>query len=528
MGWLYTNTKYLPKGLNGTWEIHKNIMIIQNMREREKAFYKAMGVNDIHELIAQFKALKDYDFEDLKLLRNCTEKVGASGMNLDTIINNLTWSSSNKFNANIPITITFNFADAKQGTEQIRGLLAEALNSIQVSGEFLSIDGECAPGSKLTLKLLPDWKHFQNLKMTGLKTKADLEKMFQQVLQEGALTISSQGDTPTSQTRLLNMFFTQANFPWDLTSTVYEEMKAMGIDVDAELRRANTTIRDAFISSMNSPNGRVAQLFKEYFDATIKSDASFFQKGANYRKGIRGAIGEIAGSVIAHMLYEAGGTNKENSFMAQVFGSHRMEGGYEHPIDVLINLGGEIFGIQSKNFAEQNQHRTYNTALLGSSLTMNDGENQSIINASFNLNAPYANSFGQLAQYVAANYGQQLLRLSFENTSMANIDKPGVGNQFFLIGGQYLVPGSVLLEYNLTSYRGSGPTATMGDKDFNPTVGVGGDERPDPEFVKYWTSPEPFTPTSYNATQYAAIGHRISFQFDFQMTMTNLQEYSLF
>ena len=88
-------------------------MIIQNMREREKAFYKAMGVNDIHELIAQFKALKDYDFEDLKLLRNCTEKVGASGINLDTIINNLTWNSSNKFNANIPITITFNFADAK-------------------------------------------------------------------------------------------------------------------------------------------------------------------------------------------------------------------------------------------------------------------------------------------------------------------------------------------------------------------------------------------------------------------------------
>ena len=73
------------------------------------------------------------------------------------------------------------------------------------------------------------------------------------------------------------------------------------------------------------------------------------------------------------------------------------------------------------------------------------------------------------------------------------------------------MPGSVLLEYNLTSYRGSGPTATMGNADMNPTIGVGGDERPNPEFVKYWMSPEPFTPTSYNATQYAALGHRISF-----------------
>jgi hypothetical protein len=44
---------------------------------------------------------------------------------------------------------------------------------------------------------------------------------------------------------------------------------------------------------------------------------------------------------------------------------------------------------------------------------MNDRENQSIINASFNLDAPYANNFGTIAQYVAANYGQQLLRLSF-------------------------------------------------------------------------------------------------------------------
>ena len=29
-----------------------------------------------------------------------------------------------------------------------------------------------------------------------------------------------------------------------------------------------------------------------------------------------------------------------------------LEEGYEHPIDVLLHLGEEFFGIQSKNFAE--------------------------------------------------------------------------------------------------------------------------------------------------------------------------------
>jgi hypothetical protein len=60
------------------------------------------------------------------------------------------------------------------------------------------------------------------------------------------------------------------------------------------------------------------------------------------------------------------------------------------------------------------------------------------------------------------------------------------------------VPGSVLLEYNLTSARGHGPAATMGNEDYNPTHGVGGGPRPDPEFLKYWAPPSPFSVTSYN------------------------------
>ena len=60
------------------------------------------------------------------------------------------------------------------------------------------------------------------------------------------------------------------------------------------------------------------------------------------------------------------------------------------------------------------------------------------------------------------------------------------------------MPGSVLLEYNLTSARGHGPAATMGNEDYKPTHGVGGGPRPDPEFIKYWGPPSPFYATSYN------------------------------
>ena len=70
------------------------------------------------DLIAKFKALKDYDFADLKLLRNCQESVGANNINLDTIIRNVT--TKRDLDTTIPLTLTFNFSEAKKNTEEIR------------------------------------------------------------------------------------------------------------------------------------------------------------------------------------------------------------------------------------------------------------------------------------------------------------------------------------------------------------------------------------------------------------------------
>jgi hypothetical protein len=77
-----------------------------------------MGFKDIHDLIAKFKALKDYDFEDLKLLRNCQESVGANNINLDSIIRSVT--TKRDLDTTVPLTLTFNFSEAKKNTEEIR------------------------------------------------------------------------------------------------------------------------------------------------------------------------------------------------------------------------------------------------------------------------------------------------------------------------------------------------------------------------------------------------------------------------
>jgi hypothetical protein len=176
-----------------------------------------------------------------------------------------------------------------------------------------------------------------------------MARILQAAVKEGGLTVS-QGEAPATQSQLINSTFHQANYPWDLTPSVCEEMRAMGIDVDSDLREINTKICDAFVSSMNSPSGKVAQLFRQSFARITATDPTFFQKGGNYMRGVKGAIGEVATEVILHMLYEAGGQN--TAFETAIFGSQRMEEGYEHPIDVLLHLGDEFFGIQSKNFAE--------------------------------------------------------------------------------------------------------------------------------------------------------------------------------
>lgn len=194
--------------------------------------------------------------------------------------------------------------------------------------------------------------------------------------------------------------------------------------------------------------------------------------------------------------------------------------GKKLPVDVLLQLGEDFFGIQAKNFQSASfldeKKRSYTTKLNSGEFSFSPEEKESIINVYFN--SSYSKDGGgpdTVAANIAKAHGPELLRLAQSINTGAEADR----NNFFFIDGTYLVPGSVIFQIHIDDLKASGPSPINNDEGFAPVKG-----QRHPLFVDYWRYPKgknsgDMIAVEHNAPTVSSIGSAVEFNITFILSM---------
>lgn len=261
------------------------------------------------------------------------------------------------------------------------------------------------------------------------------------------------------------------------------------------------------------------------------SNFTFFAKGANLNAGVSGAVQELYTAIIAEYINIKLGHGIHKN-VADVLGNIA-KGGEQPKTDVQI-LGR--IGIQVKAYSMNRVMTKMATNIhpnaLGSSLAPYGNENiaDTIVQMVFNSSVgDYRTIADQLEPALA-----QLMNMTTSEYLTDTIC-------FYMVDGQYLVPGSVILEtLRATEYEIKIRTshAPKSDADFNKLDYDRGDGRPNgPAFLQYFNGEKasfksPFTVdnvTNENYDLYDALMSRdISIDVKFDYSFMGASQYSIY
>ena len=193
--------------------------------------------------------------------------------------------------------------------------------------------------------------------------------------------------------------------------------------------------------------------------------------------------------------------------------------GKKLPVDVLLQLGEDFFGIQAKNFQSSSfldeKKRSYTTKLNSGEFSFSSAEKESIINVYFNSSYSKGSDPNTVAANIAKAHGPELLRLAQNINTGAETDR----NNFFFIDGTYLVPGSVIFQIHIDDLKASGPSPINNDEGFAPVP-----KQRHPLFIDYWRYPKgknsgDMIAVENNAPTVSSIGSAVEFNITFILSM---------
>lgn len=503
----------------------------------ESNFYSRMtttenaNFQDFRELLHTIKQYYDKDpdiFNCLQMftndnLRQVYQELRSRGINL---------------NQEEQIHVTINSKDLKLKSDQIRAVIASGLNGTIGNGWFTIVITALTSGGSDFINFSVDCNlnalqsavnKLFNSERARYTSKTDAGGYFARLLNllatNDILTIS-QGNNPVTQ---------------EYTFQVINFLTGSGTEAPFNCTDKNTKgLPSSKIKQMEETNNNILyNYFYERLNGHPDVQYAFSQVwpgvGSGFMQGTEaqfyGDCGELQAAIFMQLIKNSN-LEKYGDLVIKLMGNEKMTSGplkgKKMPVDVLLELGQDIFGIQAKNYSSASffneQRRSYTAKLNSGEISFSSFEKEEIINVYFNSSFGDANS---IAASIAKAHGPELLRLAQENNNNADIMR----NNFFLIDGTYLVPGSVILSYHIEDLIARGPAPVNNDEGFNNDVNKNGD----PLFVDYWRYPKgsnsgTMIPVELNKPTVASIGNAVSFSITFVLNMNwqELKSYNIF
>lgn len=360
----------------------------------------------------------------------------------------------------------------------------------------------------------------------------DLDNLITSLIKSGALRItlgktSESGDFERKEDYEV---YSIPNFPWGLTKDAYEEAKKTKNQVILdEVDRAIQDIYDFILYTIGAnASSEMQTAIKHTWRKVYHSGsnpAQFFSGGKtnSFISGVQGAMGEFQTALLFEYLQIKGMA----SAMSQIKGNTRLEQTLtkeQARTDIQIF---ESMGIQVKNFVTiekevegqkrtqflQDIHTRIHPDKLAQYFPMGVQQDFLSFMANFYFNKDYERqTFNNM---IELRYALESWVGSIMNMAIADSVEDTV--TFYMIGGKYFVPCSVILEASqqigiqqslkiYSAYEGKS------DKEF-----ARHDDGADSLYTKYWMrDDDDWTPTDENeATARNLVGSRISIQTQF-------------
>lgn len=480
---------------------------ISRMQNKEKEFYQKYGANSHQDFINKISNL--FPKNDRQVFARFEGEFLSKELQR--------FSMTNRYLYEYEEAVSFNF-DFKA---------LKKLNKIQLApdAEPIAILPKMNIGE---IKSLIN-KTFSRRYHTGSKYTKDLDNFLTSLIASGALRIElgKTSEEGNFEKREEYNVYSIPNFPWGLTKDVYEQAKKDNNKVILnEIAKAILEIYSFLLNTLGagaSADMRLAitRVWSKLFQSG-SNPAQFFSGGKtnSFISGVQGAMGEFQTALLFEYLQIKGMANA----YAEIKGNTRLESTItkeQARTDVQIFEG---MGIQVKNFVTiekevngkkqtqflQDIHTRIHPDKLAKTFPSQAQDNFLSFMANFYFNKDFEQA--SFRNMIELRYALESWIGSIMNMAISDAVEDTV--TFYMIGGKYFVPCSVILEASQRigvqqSLKIYSAFEGKSDKDF-----ARNEENKDPLYSLYWTRDEDgwtYTDENVNLSK-NLINSRISIQ----------------
>ena len=518
-GVLHTSSHYATNliNLNLSSESHSK-SDINNLRAKEMALYRRFGASSYEEFIQKIREL--FNGRDREIIQNFEAN------KLQKTLSQFALSNNYMFNEDVRFVFNFNNAEIDFGSIKLK-------SGVSISAEPINLNFNPAE----IREVLNRYFLHHNFKKGYKEWTKNLDNFIKDLTSRNILTIQSYNAGSNSYEEIVNIN-TIPNFPWGVTKKDIELARQLGKDseINQELQRACIKIKDYIFNTLGS--GASPDLLKAMntvwnnnFIAKQNNPALFFSGGtkSNFISGVQGALGEFQ----AALIFEYLAVKKTTSAFANIIGNVYKNG---EQLRTDVAIFNEL-GLQVKNVGtimssgSLSLIRNLTTTMHPDKFAqyMDDGQSflDFIANYYFNISyqAQAAGQFDNLLKWLE-NYLGELMNMAMSDAVDDTVT-------FYMIGGQYLVPGSAILDNADSLDLANSITITSAYAGLTD-VGYRGQytfvkDKARPEFVKYWNKKHSsWKPTEENTKIYNnLVSKGISIRTNFNL-LENIASFSIF
>ena len=495
---------------------------ISILKTKEQQLYQQFGQNSYQGFITQLRDL--FDSKDIEIIRRFEAN------NLQKSLQIFTMSNQELFNQQVEFVFNFDkipLLDDKKlrDTLRLKNVTVESTGPVYLAFTPDRIKEELN-------------KHFSLHHFRGSNWTRNLDAFISKLTTTEILTISTQQPDGTyKQHQNIN---TIPNFPWGVLKKDVELAEQLGEDseLSQELIRAAKKIKDYIFYTLGAGASSelleaMNKVWNRNFSAKENNPVLFFSGGtkSNFISGVQGALGEFQAAVIFEYLSIKKVTN---AFATIVGNSYKNNEQLRTDVAIFNKLG-----LQVKNVSQITSNdnisllRDLTTTIHPKDFSQYLDNNESFLDflANYYFNISYQgqvqNQFDDLRSQLGDYLGEIM--------NMAMSDQLSDVVTFYIIGGKYLVPCSVILEsaeqLNLkesikitSAYSGKTDVGYRGEY----TETKGGKKQP--AFVKFWNRRRngDWYPTEKNQSEYNyLISKAISIRTNFNL-LDNIEMFSIF
>lgn len=519
---LHTSSKY-AEGLYDIYDLvakeYQTEGRIGSLKAKEMQLYKSFGTNSFSEFMYKLKSW--FNSSEAKNDREALKKFSAD--NLRSFLSKYA-NGSNALEEQVRLTFDLNKLKNINIKIKDENVFVDEKLSIITKFDSSSIKQEI---NKYFLKRF-------NTKNTNMQT---VNSFIQSLIAKNALKFEVQTDQTSSSSPIFEESVFIPNYPWGLYAQDIKDIEEEKTGIRfQELQKAQSQIKEIILETLPGPNisaelRQAMQLaWNKNFGAETFSALKFFKGGktSNFINAVQGSLGEFQATVLFEYLRLKFGTVSStvlSSIQGNIF-----TGSEQARTDVQA-LGE--FGIQVKNLAirSDGRIRDISTTMHPDKFANNylEGEETTFLGflANYFFNLTYQQSsnsaFETLEQYLGERLGEVM------NMVMSDLVLDTVC--FYFVDGQFLIPGSAILEASNSLANRDGLSLKQSVTIYSNYTGKTDEQyEENSEWKNYWINNNGvWETTDKNKTEYGnLISKLISLKTNFNLSELLISQYNVF